>query len=132
MRRECKPRQDALMRLVGTFKEMVLQSSVLCFEDRNIGEHRGERMHEGGVALPEAISLLSDSAIQGVIVPGNRNVTEVCLRLQQSGFDVKPIRSPTVPKGTERLRIILHCHNTEEEVKMLCSKLEQLVEEVYR
>ncbi len=38
-------------------------------------------------------------------------------------FDVYPIRSPTVPKGKERIRIILHAHNKEEEVYALVKAL---------
>jgi 8-amino-7-oxononanoate synthase len=36
---------------------------------------------------------------------------------------VYPIRSPTVPKGKERVRIIIHSHNTEEEVERLVDAL---------
>lgn len=36
-----------------------------------------------------------------------------------------PIRAPTVPEGSERLRIILHAHNSEEEVKGLCRAIKK-------
>jgi len=39
--------------------------------------------------------------------------------MQEKGFDVKPILSPTVPKGQERLRICLHSFNTKEQVDKL-------------
>jgi len=32
---------------------------------------------------------------------------------------IKPILSPTVPKGEERLRICLHSYNTKEEINLL-------------
>lgn len=39
--------------------------------------------------------------------------------LNARGFIVKPICSPTVPKGQERVRICLHGHNTVEQVDAL-------------
>jgi 8-amino-7-oxononanoate synthase len=46
-------------------------------------------------------------------------------RLQEAGLDVRPILSPTVEKGTERLRIVLHAYNTEEEIDRLTGLLGQ-------
>ncbi len=64
----------------------------------------------------QLLAIKSDSAIQCVIVPGNENVKSVAHNLQEAGFDVRPILYPTVPKGSERLRICLHAFNTEEEI----------------
>lgn len=55
----------------------------------------------------------SKSAIQSAIIPGNANVKRIAQQLQEKGFDVKPILSPTVPAGQERLRFCLHSYNTE-------------------
>ena len=65
----------------------------------------------------------SNTPIQGVIVPGNEEVKEVANRLQASGFDVRPILYPTVPKGKERLRIVIHSFNTAEHVEGLVGLL---------
>ena len=65
----------------------------------------------------------SASAIQTLIVPGNEQIRSVSARLQDAGFDVRPILYPTVPKGTERLRICLHVFNTPEEISSLTSML---------
>ncbi|MEO8861628.1 MAG: 8-amino-7-oxononanoate synthase [Ginsengibacter sp.] len=56
--------------------------------------------------------LKSDTPIQAVIVPGNTEVKKIAGILQQNNFDVRPILYPTVPKGKERLRIVLHEFNT--------------------
>ncbi|WP_111682436.1 aminotransferase class I/II-fold pyridoxal phosphate-dependent enzyme [Winogradskyella tangerina] len=58
----------------------------------------------------------SQSAIHCCIISGNEIVKEVALQLQNNGFDVKPILSPTVPAGTERLRFCLHSYNSEAEI----------------
>lgn len=69
----------------------------------------------------------SQSAIQTIIVPGNTNVKNAALKLQSLGFDVRPILSPTVPKGTERFRLCLHTYNSDEEIIGLTNALHDLV-----
>lgn len=60
--------------------------------------------------------IISDTPIQGILVPGNGEVKRVASKLQQNNFDVRPILYPTVAKGRERLRIVLHAYNTEHEL----------------
>lgn len=63
--------------------------------------------------------LKSTSAIQSIIIPGVENVKKVSEKLIAEGFDARPILSPTVKKGTERLRICLHSYNTKNEIENL-------------
>jgi len=63
--------------------------------------------------------LVSFTPIQGIVVPGNQAVKALAGRLQQQGFDVRPILCPTVPEGKERLRMVMHAYNTEEELLRL-------------
>lgn len=63
--------------------------------------------------------ILSESAIQGLIIPDNERLKKLSDSLQSQGIGVKPIFSPTVPKGQERLRICLHSFNTNEEIEKL-------------
>lgn len=58
----------------------------------------------------------SKSAIQSAIIPGNEKVKTIANQLQENGFDVKAILSPTVPEGQERLRFCLHSYNSKEEI----------------
>lgn len=68
--------------------------------------------------------LPSSTAIQIVIVPGNAAVKELAAQLREHKLDVRPIVYPTVPKEKERLRIVLHAFNTEEEVHLLTNLLQ--------
>jgi 8-amino-7-oxononanoate synthase len=68
----------------------------------------------------------SNSSIQTFLVPGNTQVKRASQILSQAGLDVRPILSPTVPKGEERLRICLHSFNSSEEVSKLISSLENI------
>ena len=95
-------------------------------ERQRIRERLGEfRLHTAG--LPAGMVRTSLTTIQAVVVPGNEKVTAVASRLGESGFDVRPIRSPTVPAGSERLRISLHAFNTGEEVAALCRLLAEVL-----
>lgn len=66
------------------------------------------------------------SAIQTIIIPGNRTVREAAHAIQQEGFDVRPILSPTVPQGLERLRICLHTFNTNEDITRLAKTVSRI------
>ena len=72
------------------------------------------------IAYPK---LVSTTPIQVVIVSGNSEVNRVANLLQTNNLDVRHILYPTVPKGSERLRIVLHSFNTVEEVKLLVDLL---------
>jgi|SRR5579871_1441417 len=65
----------------------------------------------------------STTPIQVVIIPGNEEVKRIAHQLQENNFDVRPIVYPTVPKGSERLRIVLHSFNISEEIGLLIEKL---------
>jgi len=65
----------------------------------------------------------SKSAIQSVIIPGNEKVKAIANSLQQNGFDVKAILSPTVPEGQERLRFCIHNYNTKEDITKILTLL---------
>jgi len=69
--------------------------------------------------------LQSNTPIQVVIVPGNAEVRALAERLQQAGLDIRPILYPTVPKGGERLRIVIHSFNTPDEIDRLTALLQK-------
>lgn len=60
-----------------------------------------------------------NSPIRAICIPGNKHCVAVANDLRVRGFDVYPIRSPTVPHGAERIRIILHSFNTENQIDTL-------------
>lgn len=70
-------------------------------------------------------NLIGEGPVFSYIVPGELAVRAKAKTLQEKGFAIQPIVSPTVPKGAERLRIILHSYNTEEEIDILISGLTQ-------
>jgi len=69
----------------------------------------------------------SKSAIQCAILPGNEKVKSLAQTLQEKGFEVKPILSPTVPEGQERLRFCLHSYNSVAEISEVLSVLSSFV-----
>ncbi|HXH18660.1 MAG TPA: 8-amino-7-oxononanoate synthase [Chitinophagales bacterium] len=72
----------------------------------------------------EGMTLIqSDSPIQSVIIPGNKQALSVSQKLEEAGIYAKAILYPTVPRNTERIRLVIHSFNTEEEIRALCSVL---------
>nr|AMF16713.1 aminotransferase [Daldinia eschscholtzii] len=61
------------------------------------------------------------SPIIPILTAAPRSLAEHC---QRFGFMVRPIVSPTVPAGSERVRICLHFANTKEQVDELCGIIE--------
>ena len=65
----------------------------------------------------------SDSSIQCVLFPGNDVVRLVSDFLITAGFYVKPVLSPTVKKGKERVRICIHTFNTDNQIINLANAI---------
>lgn len=63
------------------------------------------------------------SLIQAIAVRGNVEGKRISQGLKQAGFDVRPLLSPTVQRGSEVLRLVLHAFNTEEELTRLIDLL---------
>ncbi|MBC8048221.1 MAG: pyridoxal phosphate-dependent aminotransferase family protein [Fimbriimonadaceae bacterium] len=76
--------------------------------------------------------LPSDSAIFSIIIPGNEEVKLAATYCQNAGYDVRPILSPTVASGSERLRVCMHTFNSENEIKRLCKLIESITEFIER
>jgi 8-amino-7-oxononanoate synthase len=64
----------------------------------------------------------SDSSIQCILLNSNQKAIEVASHLQKHNLDVRAILSPTVPLGSERIRICLHAFNTTDEVTLLANR----------
>ncbi|WP_299247696.1 8-amino-7-oxononanoate synthase [uncultured Cytophaga sp.] len=65
----------------------------------------------------------SSSPIQVLKFEDTETVKRVSASIQSAGFDVRPILSPTVKKGEERLRICVHAYNTETQIQTLLETL---------
>ena len=72
------------------------------------------------ISAVKSISFIeSHSPIQGIMVGDNFKTKALAVHLFEKGFFVRPILSPTVPVGKERIRICIHSFNTREEIDAL-------------
>ena len=71
----------------------------------------------------------SHSSIHSCVISGNRQVQLIAKSLQDASFGVKPILSPTVPRGKERIRFCLHSYNSFEEMTHVLTVLRTFVQE---
>lgn len=60
--------------------------------------------------------ITSESAIHCAVIPGNERVRGIAKLIQENGFNVKAILSPTVQNGSERLRFCLQSFNNHQEI----------------
>lgn len=73
--------------------------------------------------------LPSETPIQSIVLGNNDFTKNTEQQLLEKGFLVKAILHPTVPLGTERIRIILHAFNSEDEVLSLARTLNQVLDQ---
>ena len=98
--------------ILQSYKHLTNEKEALQKLKSNIIFFNQEKMRLG----LKPMFVYSKSAIQCAIIPGNEKVKNIAAQLQQKGFDVRPILSPTVPNGQERLRFCLHSFNSETEI----------------
>jgi 8-amino-7-oxononanoate synthase len=79
-----------------------------------------DKIQRFGSALGQPIH---KSAIQTIKLGSIEATRKMSEKLLNEGFDVRPIFSPTVQAGSERLRICLHTFNTDEEIDNLAKYL---------
>lgn len=98
--------------ILQSYKNLAKEKEAIDTLKANIIFFNQEKMRLG----LKPMFVYSKSAIQCAIIPGNKMVKNIAAQLQQKGFDVRPILSPTVPEGQERLRFCLHSYNSENEI----------------
>lgn len=68
---------------------------------------------------------LYGSHIIPIVIGGNKETVDTCEILYQNGYFTLPIRPPTVPEGTSRLRLSLTTEITEQEIQNAISLAKQ-------
>ncbi|HYG50742.1 MAG TPA: aminotransferase class I/II-fold pyridoxal phosphate-dependent enzyme [Flavobacteriales bacterium] len=66
------------------------------------------------------------SHINNFMTGSNEKAIAIAQALRNKGFICRPVLSPTVAKGTERIRINLHSYNTLDEIKNLVDAFKSL------
>ena len=109
--------------ILQSYKQLKKEKEALEKLKSNIIFFNQEKMRLG----LKPIFVYSKSAIQCAIIPGNEKVKNIASQIQQKGFDVRPILSPTVPEGQERLRFCLHSYNSKKEISEVLHLLSTFV-----
>jgi 8-amino-7-oxononanoate synthase len=109
--------------ILQSYKHLTKEKEALQQLKSNIVFFNQEKMRLG----LKPMYVYSKSAIQCAIIPGNEKVKSIATQLQQKGFDVRPILSPTVPENQERLRFCLHSYNSQSEISNVLELLATFV-----
>lgn len=84
----------------------------------------GRRVRE--VLNPLNGGIVSSSHIIPYVLGESERTVEVALRLQHEGFYLLPVRPPTVPPGTSRLRISLNAECSDTDIDRLITTLQHI------
>ncbi|MGE0626453.1 MAG: 8-amino-7-oxononanoate synthase [Hyphomicrobiaceae bacterium] len=83
-------------------------------------EHLAARVGRASRALSEHCGIRpSGSQIMPVVIGADADAVTLAQALQGHGFDIRPVRPPTVPEGTARLRIAVTLNVTDDDVERL-------------
>lgn len=72
--------------------------------------------------FPDSIQLGDSSS--PIIPLFTSRAKDLAAHCQKKGFMLRAVVAPTVPKGTDRVRLCLHADNTLEQVEGLCKAIE--------
>lgn len=106
----------------------VLWSKFIFEKAMNMDSER-RKLKQLGRRLGEALGTGSDSHIQPYMLGDPHEALRISKILKDQGFDVLPIRTPTVPPGTDRLRISLSAALREDEIDSLAEALNRIKHE---
>lgn len=86
-------------------------------------DDRRAHLRELNLQLADILHISRPTHIQPLIVGSSEKAIALSKRLADNGFKVLPIRTPTVPPGTERLRFSLSANLTTEQLLPLANIL---------
>ncbi|MFB6307390.1 MAG: aminotransferase class I/II-fold pyridoxal phosphate-dependent enzyme, partial [Flavobacteriales bacterium] len=69
---------------------------------------------------------INESPIQGIYLKNSDKVEKLAEKIRSKGYFVRSMRPPTVPEGTERIRLIIHIFNTEKEIEGLLESIDSI------
>ena len=103
----------------------------VAYQELNLSQDKIQKLKENSLYFDNLCLnwngyIPNNSSIKSIVISGNSKVKETANFLQKNGFDVKPILSPTVPEGQERLRFCLHSYNSKDEIKQVLDLLANL------
>ena len=81
---------------------------------RSLALRARHELTAAGLSLPQG-----DSPILPILLGAEQAALLAAKRMQDDGLLVLPIRPPTVPRGSSRLRITLSCEHSDDEVRQL-------------
>ena len=103
----------------------LLEKILLMDAERSHLRELGHRLQERLQPLSPGFAI-SPSHIQPLVLGSAEKAVEFSRRLLDGGLKVLPIRTPTVPAGTERLRISLSAAMTTEDIDRLTDEISHI------
>lgn len=88
-----------------------------------------QQLHITSAAARSLLSIPNACPQSPIFAVQLRRPRDLARHLQDKGMMVRAVVPPTVPQGTERVRICLHAGNTVEEVETLVGALQEWCEE---
>jgi 8-amino-7-oxononanoate synthase len=107
---------NAYEHITAAYQHLPFANRNLLFE--NIGYFKKQLL-----SFLKIDTIESKSPIQAIIIGDIQKAKIIASKLIQVGIYAKAIVSPTVPKGTERIRICIHSYNTKSEIDLLVNKI---------
>ncbi|GAP84458.2 putative 8-amino-7-oxononanoate synthase [Rosellinia necatrix] len=87
-------------------------------------------LHERLRPATDILRLPGNASSSPIIPLFTKYSSSLAQHCQASGFMIRPIVAPTVPKGEERVRICLHAGNTIQQIDGLCQAIESWLNDI--
>lgn len=110
----------AIPPIIADWSLLMLETAITMSDER-------EKLKMLGKHLSQLIGTPGEGHIQPVTIGDAHLALEIADKLREANFAVLPIRTPTVPPGTERLRISLSASLTIDDIESFAQKLNSLM-----
>lgn len=116
----------ALPPVCAAWTQFVISRIVEMDQDRQRLLTLSQRLQDGLKGLHGAVEADTSARYIYPFIVGDAQLTvELSRKLMEDGLKVLPIRTPTVPAGTERLRISLTAAHTDSQIDMLVDSIKR-------